>query len=91
VPASLAFDDQGDLALLWIRFLNDSDLQLQLFDPHGAPLGASLDVRSAASGAFLAPQQGSVAWAGDSWLVTWVAGAPGQDDRAIFVRRFAEE
>ena len=87
----MAFDDQGNLLLLWIRFLDESDLLIQLFDPRGAPLGAAREVRSAASGEFETPRQGSVAWAGDSWLVTWVAGAPGQDDRAIFVRRFAEE
>jgi len=90
-PESMAFDDQGNLLLLWSRFLDDSDLLIQLFDPHGAPLGAAREVRSAASGEFDTPRQGSVAWAGDSWLVTWLAGATGQDDRAIFVRRFAEE
>lgn len=89
-PESMAFDDQGNLLLLWSRFLDDSDLLIQLFDPRGAPLGAAREVRSAASGEFEAPRQGSVAWAGDSWLVTWVAGAPGQDGRAIFVRRFGE-
>jgi len=91
VPESMAFDDQGNLLLLWSRFLDDSDLLIQLFDPRGAPLGAAREVRSAASGEFDTPRQGSVAWAGDSWLVTWLAGATGQDDRAIFVRRFAEE
>jgi hypothetical protein len=88
VPSSLAIDPRGTLALLWVRFLDDSDLQLQLFDPHGAPLGSSTDVRSAASDGFTSPRQGDVAWAGDSWLVTWVAGAPDNDQRALFVRRF---
>jgi hypothetical protein len=88
VPSSLAIDPRGNLALLWVRFLDDSDLQLQLLDPHGAPLGSSTDVRSAASDGFTIPRQGDVAWAGDSWLVTWVAGAPDNDRRALFVRRF---
>jgi hypothetical protein len=90
-PESMAFDDQGNLLLLWSRFLDDSDLLIQLFDARGAPLGAAREVRSAASDPFETPRRGSVAWAGDSWLVTWVAGAPGEDTRAIFVRRFAEE
>ncbi len=90
-PESMAFDGQGNLLLLWSRFLDDSDLLIQLFDAHGAPLGAAREVRSAASGIFETPRRGSVAWAGDSWLVTWVAGAPGEDTRAIFMRRFAEE
>jgi hypothetical protein len=90
VPASMAFDDQGKLALLWLQFLDHSDLRLQLFDPHGAPLGASVAVRSAASDLFEAPRQGSVTWAKDSWLVAWVADAPGQDQRGVFVRRFVE-
>jgi hypothetical protein len=90
-PASMAFDDQGNLALLWIRFLDDSDLQLQIFDAHGVPLGPPADVKSAASDGFTSPRQGSVAWAGDSWLVTWVAATPDGGSRAIFVRRFAGE
>jgi hypothetical protein len=87
-PESMAFDNQGNLLLLWSRFLDHSDLLIQLFDPQKTPLGAAREVRSAASGEFDTPRQGSVAWAGDSWLVTWLAGATGQDDRAIFVRRF---
>jgi hypothetical protein len=90
VPSSLAFDPSGNLALLWVLFLDDSDLRLQLFDSHGAPLGPATAVRSAASGGFEAPRQGSVAWGGDSWLVSWVAGLVGKDPRAVFVRRFVE-
>ncbi len=89
-PASMAFDGQGNLALLWIQFLDHSDLQLQLFDPRGASLGPAVPVRSAASGLFEAPRQGSVAWTKDSWLVSWVAGVPDQDQRGVFVRRFVE-
>jgi hypothetical protein len=89
-PSSLAIDESGKLALLWVQFLDDSDLQLQLLDPRGAPLGPSTDVRSAASDGFTVPRQGSVARAGDSWLVTWVAGSPEQGSRALFVRRFVE-
>jgi hypothetical protein len=88
--ASMAFDDIGNLALLWVRFLDDEDLQLQLFDPHGAPLGPPGGVRSEASDIYQAPWQGSVAWAGDSWLVAWVAAAiTTHDFSTIFVRRFA--
>jgi hypothetical protein len=88
MPSSLAFDPDGNLALLWVLFLDDSDLQLQLFDPHGSPLGSATAVRSAASGGFAVPRQGSVAWAGGSWLVSWVAGLPGKDPRTVFVRQF---
>jgi hypothetical protein len=90
-PVSMAFDDRGNLALLWLQFLENPDLQLQRFDLHGAPLGASQMVRSAASNEFPVPLEGSVAWAGDSWLVTWVAGTPFGSSRALFVRRFARE
>jgi hypothetical protein len=91
VPSSLAFDDQGNLALLWVQFLDHSDLKLQLFDSHDVSLGPSVPVRSAASGPFEAPRQGSVIWAKDSWLVAWVAGVPDQDRRGVFARRFVDQ
>jgi hypothetical protein len=90
-PVSMAFDDRGDLLLLWLQFLDDSDLQIQRFDVHGAPLGPSQRVASEASGDFQAPLEGSVSWAGDSWLVTWVATDPDSGSRGVFVRRFARE
>ena len=87
--ASMAFDQAGNLLLLWVQFLDTQDLRLQLLDSHGAPLGPPEGVRSAASDDFPFPWQGSVAWAGDSWLVTWVAAIPVQDASGVFVRRFA--
>src|SRR3954468_17683543 len=90
-PVAIAFDDRGDLLLLWLQFLDNPDLQIQRFDAHGAPLGPSQQVRSAASADFQAPQEGSVTWAGDSWLVTWVAANPADGSRGVFVRRFARE
>ncbi|HEY3570156.1 MAG TPA: hypothetical protein VGP73_19645 [Thermoanaerobaculia bacterium] len=90
-PVSIAFDDRGNLLLLWLQYLENTDLQIQRLDPSGAPLGPSQEVRSAASAGFEAPQEGSVAWAGDSWLVTWVAANPDDGSRAVFVRRFARE
>jgi hypothetical protein len=90
-PVSMAFDDRGNLLLLWLQFLDNPGLQVQLLDPHGAPVGPSQNVASAASGDFQASQEGSVAWAGDSWLVTWVAADPDSGSQAVFVRRFARE
>ncbi|MFL6259976.1 MAG: hypothetical protein ACJ76Y_09715 [Thermoanaerobaculia bacterium] len=90
-PEAIAFDDRGNLLLLWLQFEENGDLQIQRFDTHGAPLGASESVKSAASGEFQASVQGDAAWAGDSWLVTWVGTNPGSGARALFVRRFARE
>jgi hypothetical protein len=90
-PVSMAFDDQGNLLLLWLQFLENPGLQVQLLDPHGVPAGPSQSVASAASGAFQSSQEGSVAWAGDSWIVTWVASNPDNGSRAVFVRRFGRE
>ncbi len=90
-PVSMAFDDRGSLLLLWLQYLDNTDLQAQRFDPHGAPLGASQRVRSAASNEFDAPLEGDVAWAGDSWLITWVASTADGSSRGVFVRRFARE
>ncbi|HSS52502.1 MAG TPA: hypothetical protein VLX28_26465 [Thermoanaerobaculia bacterium] len=90
-PVSMAFDDKENLLLLWLQFLDDPDLQIQRFDPHGAPLGPSQRLPSAASDELLRPLEGSVAWAGDSWLVTWAAGASDGSSRGVFVRRFARE
>ena len=92
VPESMAFDKSGNLLLLWMNWLDDTGLHLQLFDPHGTPLGTPVGVRSEASDIFEAPWGGSVAWAGDSWLVTWgAAGMPAGDFSTIFVRRFASK
>lgn len=90
-PVSMAFDDRGNLLLLWLQFLDNSDLQIQRLDPHGVPLGPSQTVRSAASDGFQVPLEGSVTWAGDSWLVTWVASVADGSSRGVFVRRFARE
>jgi hypothetical protein len=88
-PQSIAFDKAGNLLLLWMQWLDDVDLRLQPFDPHGTPLGASVGVRSAASDIFEAPWGGSVVWSGSSWLVAWgAAGMPAGDFSTVFVRRF---
>ncbi|HEX3552088.1 MAG TPA: hypothetical protein VIA62_02540 [Thermoanaerobaculia bacterium] len=89
-PQSMAFDKAGKLLLMWVEGPEDeTDLQIQLFDPHGAPLGPPEGVSSAASGRYQEPWEGSVAWAGDSWLVTWVAATISPPSSAVFVRRFA--
>jgi hypothetical protein len=92
-PESMAFDKSGNVLLLWRQDVEDKvDLRLRLFDPHGAPLGPPVGVRSEASDIFDAPWGGSVAWAGNSWLVTWAAaGASSYDFSTVFVRRFAEK
>jgi hypothetical protein len=88
---SMAFDPSGNLLLLRGDYL-DEGLLLQLFDPHGAPVGPPVGVRSEASDNFEEPSNGSVAWAGNSWLVTWSAAAvPERDYSTVFVRRFAQK
>jgi hypothetical protein len=80
LPESIAFDDTGNLVLF-------DTTQVHLFDPQGKPLGLPVDVNSDDTEE---PWGGSVTWAGDSWLVTWVAAIPPYDQSAIFVRRFAK-
>jgi len=88
---SMAFDPSGNLLLLRGDYL-DEGLLLQLFDPHGAPLGPPVGVRSEASDIYEEPSDGSVAWAGNSWLVTWAAIAvPAGDFSNVFVRRFVQK
>lgn len=92
---SLAFDDAGNLLVLWAddSTRGPADLEVQLFGPGGAPLGPQARVASEASGVHQRPFRGSVAWAGSSWLVTWVAESEVdyREPRAIFLRRFAGE
>jgi hypothetical protein len=91
-PLSAAIDKQGHLLLLWFEILGDpphSNLQIELFDSHGLPLGPPEGLASAASGAFQEPFAGSVALSGSSWLVTWAAQQFDLQPSAIFVRRFA--
>src|SRR5436305_13114407 len=90
-PESMAFDPAGNLLVLWLVLLQDpfrTDLQIQLFDAHGAPLGPPEGVSSAASDRYRQPFRGSVEWAGDSWLVAWAAQVEDLEPSAIFVRRF---
>lgn len=87
-PESMAFDDTGNLLLLMnVDYLS---LQLRLFDPLGMPQGPPIDVTSDDSEDPQEPWGGSVAWTGDSWLVTWVAAIFPYDQGSIFVRRFAK-
>jgi hypothetical protein len=91
-PESMAFDPAGNLLVLWLVLLQDpfrTDVQIQLFDPHGAPLGPQAGVSSAASDRYHQPFRGSVEWAGDSWLIAWAAQVEDLEPSAIFVRRFA--
>jgi hypothetical protein len=91
-PLSAAIDKQGRLLLLWFEILGDpphSNLQIELFDAHGLPLGPPEGLASDASGAFQEPFAGSVAMSGGSWLVTWAAQQVDLQPSAIFVRRFA--
>ncbi len=91
---SMAFDNVGNLLLLWVldqgRDDQVTDLKIRLLDPHGVPLGPAESVISEASDIFRAPEAGSVAWVGDSWIVTWWAGGlPAGDFGTILLRRFA--
>ncbi|HEV7784286.1 MAG TPA: hypothetical protein VGQ28_03050, partial [Thermoanaerobaculia bacterium] len=91
-PLSAAADKQGRLLLLWFEILGDpphSNLQIELFDAHGLPLGPPEDLNSAANGGFQQPFAGSVASTGSSWIVTWAAQVGDSEPSAIFVRRFA--
>lgn len=91
-PESMAFDNAGNLLLLWREYGDDAGLLLQLFGPLGAPVGSTVGVRSEASDIFDAPWGGNVAWAGNSWLVAWGAGgSPSYDFSTVFLRRFARK
>ncbi|MEO6191779.1 MAG: hypothetical protein ABIS20_02125 [Thermoanaerobaculia bacterium] len=87
-PEDMAFDDQGNLVLLWS--LDYDSLQLRLFDPQGTPQGPPVDATSDDSEEPQMPRGGGLAWTGDSWLVAWVAGIFPYDQSSIFVRRFAK-
>lgn len=85
-PGSMAFDDAGNLLLLLDRD-DDYGLQLQLFDPQGTPQGPPVDVNGDVT---TEPLGGSLAWTGDSWLVTWMAAIFPYDQTSLFVRRFVK-
>lgn len=88
---AMAFDGDGNLLVLWTvnRGTAGPDLEIQLFDRDGASLGTTERVASAASGKFKQPLEGSVAWSGSAWIVTWNARMAIQGPNAVFVRRFA--
>jgi hypothetical protein len=92
-----AFDDSGDLLLLWEGSADGSRLHAQVFRPTGGrptPLGPAFAVNSEASADFI-QGCGHAAWAAGSWRITWAAGRPDQEpdgavDEAIFVRAFTK-
>jgi hypothetical protein len=98
-PQSIAFDKSGNLLLLWSQsqYIEDQDeyiddLLLQLFDPHGTPLGPPVSVKSKASDIFTLAWGGHVVGAGNSWLVAWTAIAETtRDFSTAFIRRFARK
>jgi len=87
-PEDMAFDNQGNLVLLWS--LDFYGLQLRLFDPQGAPQGPPVDASSDDSEEPQMPWGGGLAWTGDSWLVAWAASIFPYDQGSIFVRRFVK-
>jgi hypothetical protein len=94
--AGAAFDDAGNLLLLWRPPLRNV-LRARLFKSTGGgagPVGPAFQVNSEASAPFDRPGCGDLAWRGDSWLIAWTAGrsAPGTDGGldAVFLRRFTE-
>ena len=92
IPESMAFDDEGNLVLLWS--LDYEALQLRLFDPQGKPQGPPIDVNSDIDDDPWGrnyPQEGDLAWTGDSWLVAWVALIFPYDQGDVYVRRFAKK
>jgi hypothetical protein len=82
-PVSMASDGAGRLLLAWFA----SDFRARLFNPDGTPASSPFVVPSAASSLFNQQDCGSVAWTGDSWLITWHAYFL-EDISAIFLRRF---
>lgn len=93
-PLSAAIDKRGNLLLMWFEILGDpprGNLQIELFNSHGLPLGPPEDLNSAASDRYQEPFAGSVVSAGSSWVVTWAAQVDDLEPSAIFVRRFAPQ
>lgn len=89
---SMAFDEAGNLLVLWgeRKGFRVSDFELQLLDPHGLPLGPRESVGSAVSDPYQDSLEGAVAWSGSSWIVTWAAQTTTfPESSAVFVRRFA--
>jgi hypothetical protein len=81
---SAALDDAGHLLLLWQPPLAGV-LRARIFTAAGgAPLGAAFQLEDVSD-----YYCGNVAWAGDSWLITWLALDDG-GKHAVVWRRFTE-
>jgi hypothetical protein len=87
-PDALAIDDSGRVLVLWDVAANPYQLHARLVRPKGSPLGPVFSPDSAASGDFDSTYCGSVAWAGDSWLVSWTGATADFSPSAVFLRRF---
>ncbi|HEY0557790.1 MAG TPA: hypothetical protein VGG20_26305 [Thermoanaerobaculia bacterium] len=88
-----AFDDSGDLLLLWQVPTNGGGLRARAFGSTGGrvtTLGPAFPVNSEASGAFDSQGCGHAAWAAGSWRITWEAGRSDGGSDAIFVRAFTK-
>jgi hypothetical protein len=91
-PFAMAADNNGRLLLTWLvdagYDLNPlSNLWARLFLPDGTPVGPPVLVNTVASDPYNTPDCGSVAWTGDTWLITWHAWFL-EDLSAVFLRRF---
>jgi hypothetical protein len=91
--ASMASDDTGRILLVWIKPTHLYDgfptgaLLGRLLQPNGKPVGQPIGMTSWVSDNWGDPWCGTVVWAGDSWLFTWVGG-DFEAETATFVRRF---
>jgi len=82
--ADAALDDAGNLLLLWTSVAGGT-LQARLFALDGAPRGPALQiVANPSRGAC-----GSVAWAGDSWLISYLDTGDSSQGMIVW-RRFTE-
>ncbi len=91
-PNALAVDGAGRVLVLWVVAVQSPDhpyqLHARLVRPKGSPLGPVFLPDSAASGKFDSPFCGSLAWAGDSWLISWTGMTADFSSSALFLRRF---
>jgi hypothetical protein len=86
---SLAYDDAGNLLVLWNLFSTSRSKVLgRLFRSDLTPVGVPFEPWSEASGNLNEPICAIAVWAGDSWRIGWMAENSKNGPRAVFTRRF---
>jgi hypothetical protein len=99
VPAAVVVDHAGRVLWVWADYAGQSyninAFRARVFAPTGQPLGDTFALATKASADRPYIRCANANWAGEDWVVTWLASGIGSDDESmrtrVYLRRFARD